>query len=121
MMRLLQAVRQGLLKHRHLVAISRALQAPGHHCHYFEEGFSSDDCFHFSALIILGWTSTETSSPHEQGDGERAGVVKMADWQEIFILAMFALEELHGIGCPLQYSHLCTLLGLINVDILPSG
>jgi len=31
------------------------------------------------------------------------------------------VEELRGTSAPRQLSCLCTLLGLINVDILPSG
>ena len=53
------------------------------------------------------WVLMEMRSRHEKRDGERAGVVEVADYKVV--------EELHGISC------LYTLHGLINESILPGG
>ena len=46
----------------------------------------------FSVPIIQEWISTSPRSPHEQGDGVKAGVVDMADCHVV--------EELRGTGAP---------------------
>jgi hypothetical protein len=58
--------------------------------------------------------STETRSLHEQGAGGRAVVVEHGR-------LLYLLKSYMVLGAPPQYNRLCTLHGLINVDILPSG
>jgi hypothetical protein len=103
----------GLLKHRQRVATSSALRAPGNRCHCSAKLVPHLMTF-FSVPIIQEWMLTETRrSLHEQGDGERAVVVEHG--------RLLCLKSYTVLGGPPQYSRLCTLHGLINVDILPSG